>query len=176
MENQQVPNSPQKNNTGTIIAVVIIIALLAGGAYALFNNKTTEQTTDTDQTNGSIENTTNDSMGQPSPTQATDVTATPSPTDAMDASVKTFTVSGQNFSFTPNQITVNKGDKVKIVFQNSGGFHDLVIDEFGVKTAQIASGASETVEFTADKTGSFEYYCSVGSHRQMGMKGTLIVK
>ena len=33
-----------------------------------------------------------------------------------------------------------------------------------------------TAEFTADKVGSFEYYCSVGSHRSMGMKGVLKVE
>lgn len=89
---------------------------------------------------------------------------------------KTFTVTGSNFAFSPSTMTVNKGDKVTIVFKNSGGFHDLKIDEFNVATAQIQGGAEETVSFIADKTGTFEYYCSVGTHRQMGMKGTLTVK
>jgi hypothetical protein len=41
---------------------------------------------------------------------------------------------------------------------------------------QVGAGASDVVEFTADKAGTFEYYCSVGNHRAMGMKGTLTVK
>ena len=89
--------------------------------------------------------------------------------------VKEFTVSGKNFSFTPSLITVKKGDKVKITFQNSSGFHDFVIDEYGVAAKQAQSPATEVIEFTADKAGSFEYYCSVGSHRAQGMKGTLVV-
>ncbi len=32
------------------------------------------------------------------------------------------------------------------------------------------------VEFTADKKGTFEYYCSVGEHRVNGMKGKFIVE
>ena len=32
------------------------------------------------------------------------------------------------------------------------------------------------VEFTVDKTGTFEYYCSVGQHRANGMVGNLIVE
>lgn len=89
--------------------------------------------------------------------------------------VKEFTVTGGNFKFAPNTISVKKGDKVRIVFKNAEGFHDLKIDEFNVATKQIKGGAEETVEFTADKVGSFEYYCSVGQHRAMGMKGTLTV-
>jgi plastocyanin len=56
------------------------------------------------------------------------------------------------------------------------GTHDFKIDEFNVATNQIPAGSSEIVEFVADKSGSFEYYCSVGRHREMGMKGTLVVQ
>lgn len=92
------------------------------------------------------------------------------------APVKEFTISGKNFSFTPSSITVKKGDRVKITFNNTDGFHDFVLDEYGVATKQAKAPASEVLEFTADKVGSFEYYCSVGSHRAMGMKGTLKVE
>ena len=89
--------------------------------------------------------------------------------------VKEFVVTGQNFSFSPSVITVKKGDKVKITFKNTSGFHDFVIDNYGVATKQTQSPTTEVLEFTADKIGSFEYYCSVGTHRAMGMKGTLVV-
>jgi len=90
--------------------------------------------------------------------------------------IKEFTISGQNFSFTPNSLTVNKGDKVKITFQSIEGFHDFKIDEYGIATKQLKSPNQEVLEFTADKAGSFEYYCSVGTHRAMGMFGTLKVE
>lgn len=92
------------------------------------------------------------------------------------SNVKTFTITGSNYAFAPNVITVNKGDTVKIIMQNSGGMHDLKIDEFNVATPRITGGQDASVEFVADKTGSFQYYCSVGSHRAMGMWGTLMVK
>ncbi|MBS3135026.1 cupredoxin domain-containing protein [Candidatus Woesearchaeota archaeon] len=93
---------------------------------------------------------------------------------------KTFVMSGENFKFmmdgTENpDLTVNEGDKVRIEFTSGQGFHDWVIDEFGARTSQVKDGESTFVEFTADKKGTFEYYCSVGSHRQMGMKGRFIV-
>jgi plastocyanin len=90
--------------------------------------------------------------------------------------VKEFTVTGNNFSFSPNVITVKKGDKVKITFNNTQGFHDFKIDEYGVATKQAQSPDTEVLEFIADKTGAFQYYCSVGSHRKMGMWGTLKVE
>lgn len=87
-----------------------------------------------------------------------------------------FTVEGGNFYFKPNTIKVKQGDTVTITFKNSDGFHDLKIDELGVATGQIKSGAETKVTFVASKKGSFEYYCSVGEHRAKGMKGTLIVE
>ena len=90
--------------------------------------------------------------------------------------VKEFTVEAKNFAFVPSIINVKKGDRVKITFKNTQGFHDFKIDEYSVAAAQTKSPAEEVLEFTADKVGTFEYYCSVGSHRAMGMKGTLKVE
>lgn len=107
-------------------------------------------------------------------------TLTTLPASTTDASptgpVKEFTVISSNFSFTPNTLEVKQGDIVKITFKNANGFHDFKIDELQVATKQIKSGESETVQFVVNKTGTFEYYCSVGNHRAMGMKGTLTVK
>jgi len=89
---------------------------------------------------------------------------------------KEFTVTGGKFYLSPKTIMVNEGDRVKITFKNVDGFHDLLIEGFNAGTKQMQSPAEESFEFTADKTGSFEYYCSVGNHRAMGMKGTLVVK
>ncbi len=92
------------------------------------------------------------------------------------AGIKEFIVTGSNYSFAPAILTAKKGDRIRIIFKNSGGIHDLKIDEFGVATKKLSTAGQDTVEFTADKAGQFEYYCSVGSHRQMGMKGTLTVQ
>lgn len=128
-----------------------------------------------DNSTPGVTNTTTDNASSPTNnstyTPALVSTSTPSPT-----SVKTFNVTGENFKFNPSQITVKKGEKVKINLTSIGGFHDFVIDEFNTRTAQINSGQSSTVEFTANKTGAFEFYCSVGNHRAMGMVGKLIVQ
>ena len=99
---------------------------------------------------------------------------------SLDQEVKTFVMSGENFKFMMDgaenpDLIVNEGDTVRIEFTSGQGFHDLVVDEFGAATSQVKDGESTSVEFKTDKKGTFEYYCSVGSHRQMGMKGNLIV-
>lgn len=183
----QTPNPSPKSNMGLWIAIVILaLAVLAGG-YMLMKKKTSP-----DQTAGQEQNTkpaeTDNALTapqapaeQPAQIPAQDQTlkatsSTPPVQAAPTTQEKTFTVEGGEFYFKPNTITVNKGDKVKIIFNNVEGFHDFLIDEIaGAKTKRIQGGQTDTIEFTVDKTGSFEYYCSVGSHRQMGMKGTLIV-
>ena len=89
---------------------------------------------------------------------------------------KKFIVEGKNFSFSPSMITVKKGDTVSITLKNVGGTHDLKVEGYEVGTQKITDGQEETFTFVADKVGNFEYYCSIGTHRSMGMKGTLIVE
>jgi plastocyanin len=90
--------------------------------------------------------------------------------------VKVFNLSGINFKFSQEEIKVKKGDTVKIVLNVTEGFHDWVVDEFNAATQQVAAGATTEVQFVANKSGTFEYYCSVGKHRAMGMIGKLIVE
>lgn len=92
-----------------------------------------------------------------------------------DASARSFTITARNFAFTPSTMTVKKGDVVTITLVNGDGFHDFVLEAFDVRSSRLQTDASETVTFVADQTGTFEYYCSVGEHRAMGMKGTLTV-
>jgi len=86
------------------------------------------------------------------------------------------TIDGSPFKFLPNTISAKVGDKIIITFRNMEGTHDLRLDEFNVATKLLKAGETDTVEFTADKAGVFEYYCSVGEHRKMGMVGTLTVE
>lgn len=85
-------------------------------------------------------------------------------------------IDGKYFpKFSPNQITVNKGDIVRLKITNKKGTHDFKIDEFNVYT-DTPLDKEMIVEFVADKAGSFEYYCTKPGHRQNGHWGTLNVK
>lgn len=140
-----------KKNYIIIVIIILVVLLLALWAYS--NSKTKRQNS-LDTNNNSIANTRTDT----------------------DTITKTFDVEASNFVFSLKEIKVKEGEKVVINFVNKEGFHDFVLDEFNAKTSQLKAGGIEKLEFIANKKGTFEYYCSVGQHRQMGMKGNFVVE
>lgn len=92
------------------------------------------------------------------------------------ASAKEFVVTGTPFKMEPAEIKVKQGDRVKIIFKNEEGFHNLAIKDLNITTKNLQKGEQETIEFTADKTGTFQYNCSVPTHTEKGMVGNLIVE
>lgn len=141
-----------------LVIAIIVVAVLGAGYfwYASQNKEAANETVNQENLNT---NTLEENLPQEETPQT-----------------REFNITGSNFEFSIKEMTVNQGDTVRINFYNNGGFHDWVLDEFNARTEKIGDGESQTIEFVADKTGTFEYYCSVGEHRQMGMKGNLIVK
>lgn len=169
MENTDTTSSSngKKMNPMLIVVGVIVLLVIVGGAFAMMNKKTVNE-----EATESMEEQVQESGTQTLPTDQQGSEGS----DAMMAKQE-FTVEGGNFFFKPNVLKVKKGEPVAITFKNTEGFHDFVIDGIaGAKTQRIQTGTSESITFTPDKAGSFEFYCSVGSHRQMGMKGTLTVE
>lgn len=87
---------------------------------------------------------------------------------------KKFTIRGNSFKFTPNTLSVAKGDKVDITFVNDGGSHGLCVGDWGC-TKTVSAGKSDELKFTADKAGTFKFWCPVDGHRGLGMEGNLTV-
>ncbi len=150
-----------------LVIGISAVVLLMGGFWLLNNNQPMTEPEPTDE----IENVENDS--EMIEEETTENQADEAMTD--DSTVKEFAVGGGGFYFDPAELTVTEGDTVRIVFTNEGGVHDWVIDEFDARTPIIQAGETSTIEFVADQVGTFEYYCSVGEHRAMGMVGNLIV-
>lgn len=108
--------------------------------------------------------------------EAQDVKESGTPAVFDSGEVKTFQIEASNFKYNLGEIRVKQGDKVKIVLNVREGFHDFVLDEFNVVIKSMQAGGVGEAEFVADNKGQFEYYCSVGTHRQMGMVGVLVVE
>ena len=164
MEDNQTQNGSSKL-VWLSVAIVILVVGAVGLSFYMKSNSNK-------QTDASI----NKENIDASPLATASPEISPEASVSPEVTVKEFIVTGKSFSFTPNEIKVKRGDTVRIVFINSEGFHDWVMNEFNARTKQIKAGETETIEFIADKVGSFEYYCSVGQHRQMGMVGTLVVE
>lgn len=156
-----------KGSSLYIIGGAILVIIVAGGIFFLSgrNNLNNSQALGADQSAESDNTTDQDSDGE----NMMDTTET-------NSQVKIVNIEGGSFFFNPNEIRVKKGETVKIVFTNSGGTHNWVIGEFNAQTKIIPTGETVEVEFVADKKGEFEFYCSVGNHRALGMVGTLIVE
>ncbi len=89
---------------------------------------------------------------------------------------KEFNIVAKKWEFNPSTIIVKRGDKVKITLLSSDISHGFAIPEYNINQ-EINPGKTTTVEFFADKVGTFSFYCSIPcgkSHLQM--IGQLIVE
>lgn len=90
---------------------------------------------------------------------------------------KEIKVEGNDFSFSPSEISFKQGEKVKVTFTNTGKFpHNLTSTDLNIVSKTIQAGESDTFEFTPEKTGSFSFVCTVGNHEERGMTGTMQVQ
>jgi len=90
--------------------------------------------------------------------------------------VKEFKIIAKQFQFEPSTIEVNKGDKVKLIVTSTDVPHGISIPEYGINE-RLDPGQPKTIEFTADKEGTFTTFCTVlcGSGHS-NMKGKIVVK
>lgn len=90
--------------------------------------------------------------------------------------IKKIKLEAYQFGFSPDLISVKKGDIVKLTLTTRDVPHGVYIKEYGIDIP-VAKDQQEHVEFIADKTGEFDILCSVycgSGHHQM--QGKLIVE
>lgn len=173
MDNQILNEGSKKNLLPVMIFLVIAVAGVSVYFLMRFSRGKDQSNDEANQKLMPIINPEDRVVNTPVVTPSTAPAATSTPSTS---AVKTFNVSGSNFNFSVTEMRVKKGDRVKVVFKSVDGFHDWIVDEFNAKTSRVQTSQTAEVEFVADKIGTFEYYCSVGSHRASGMKGNLIVE
>lgn len=89
---------------------------------------------------------------------------------------KSFTITATQWSFSPNTITVNEGDLVRLRVTSLDVPHGILIDGYNINKV-LNPNETATFEFVADKKGTFPFRCSVqcgGGHPTM--TGKLIVE
>lgn len=93
------------------------------------------------------------------------------------AGVTEITVEGFEYGFDPDELTINRGETVRIIFRNTGILgHDWAVPDWDIRTPEIAGGEEATIEFKADQMGSVRFICTVPGHEQLGMVGTLNIR
>jgi cytochrome c oxidase subunit 2 len=90
--------------------------------------------------------------------------------------VKEIKITAQQFDFSPDRITLKKGQKVKLVLTSTDVAHAFVIIPLKVDT-DIPPGKTTEVTLVPKKTGKFrafcDHYCGTG---HSAMKVTVVVE
>ncbi len=89
---------------------------------------------------------------------------------------KEITITSQGQSFSPTDITVNKGDIVRITLISATSNQDFYLPEFDIDKT-IVENRPSVIEFTADKKGEFTFwYHNPSQDYPRPMRGTLTVE
>lgn len=72
---------------------------------------------------------------------------------------QTISIVAQRFSFTPDEITLKKGEEVTLVIESKDVSHGLLIEDLGVRS-EIKKGKATEVKFTPESAGTFEGRCA----------------
>ncbi len=89
---------------------------------------------------------------------------------------KEFTVTAKQWSFTPAVIKVKKGDTIVLKLKSTDVTHGIFIPDFKINET-MEPGVMKTIEFEADKTGTFTYSCNIpcgAGHK--AMSGKIIIE
>ena len=82
----------------------------------------------------------------------------------------------KRFEFMPKTVTVAKSQPVKIYLTSVDATHGFYLEDFKVNR-EVKKGELTVIEFTPDKTGEFQFRCSVFCGLgHGGMQGKLIVQ
>ena len=82
----------------------------------------------------------------------------------------------KKYEYQPNVIQVQEGERVRLILTALDRKHGFELKEWKIKT-EVEKGEEATVEFTASRSGEFEFKCSVFCGLGHGrVKGKLIVE
>ncbi len=77
----------------------------------------------------------------------------------------------------PRLIQAKVGQLVRLRLTSKDVTHGFLLPEFGINAGPISPGEFTTVEFVADRAGTFTFYCNIlCSPRHGAMVGQLVVE
>lgn len=89
-----------------------------------------------------------------------EISKNPELSGKLENGIRIIEVKASRYKFEPDPVVVRLGEKVRLVVTSTDVAHGIAISEFDVKLS-VPAGKTESVEFVADKEGSFYAYCSV---------------
>lgn len=89
--------------------------------------------------------------------------------------IKFFDMKATSAGFSPNSITVNKGDSLRVNFTAQDGDYDLSIPYLGASFSVIKKGTARELPIDTSTPGTFVFECSSYCPSGGKIQGTLIV-
>ncbi len=176
---EQVTTENNSKNPVIIATVVAVLGILGILGFVMSRNSTVQKTQEVSPSESGSSTGAPDNLVVPTEAEFQDLNqrVIEGSEDVQDtAEVRTIEVTAGGFYYQPAEIRVKQGETVRVEMKSVDMMHDFVIDELGVNIPITQAGESNSVEFTADTKGTFQYYCSVGNHRTQGQVGTIIVE
>lgn len=84
----------------------------------------------------------------------------PLPPPAHAASERTIRIEARSFAYTPGTLRVNPGDRVTLELVSMDYVHGLYLEGYDLNL-KADPGQTSRVTFTADRSGTFRFRCSV---------------
>ena len=98
------------------------------------------------------------------------------PPGMAQSDVREIKMTAKKYEFSPAEIRVKQGEKVRLLITPTDRAHGFEIKELNIK-AKLPKGQETAIEFTADKSGEMEFHCADFCGLGHGkMKGKLIVE
>jgi uncharacterized cupredoxin-like copper-binding protein len=99
--------------------------------------------------------------------------------------IKTIAIKETEYKLSPSTVTLSKPGTYAFKAEDKGSTqHSLTIEGKGVKgeggeatlKQTLSPGQSGVLTVTFQKSGTYQMYCPIDGHEQMGMKGKVVVK
>lgn len=155
-----------------LLGAIIIIFAVAALIVSRNKSQSPEKNSTPEKTN--INNSAKQKENNDSPSKGNETQA--------DSKTKKFKMIAKRFTYDPQAIIVNQGDKVIIDITSEDVPHSFTLLDFGDPQEGginefLSPGKEVTVEFIADKKGEFVFGCDVAcGSGHLDMLGKLIVK
>lgn len=82
------------------------------------------------------------------------------PTASAQAGIKRIEITAKRSTYTPDEITLKKGEPVVLVVKSLDVGHGLRVKELNIDL-KVKKGATSEVQITPEQTGDFVGHCSV---------------
>jgi len=93
------------------------------------------------------------------------------------SNTKVFYIKALMWEYYPREIRVQEGDHVILYLSTADTIHGFYLEAWNKTVSALYPNMTARVEFTADKVGRFEYYCTyycgIGHYN---MKGYIVVE